>query len=215
MLTLFTYFRSSASYRVRIGLSLKRLTYATMPIHLVRGGGEQHSPEFAALNPARLVPVLMDGPNTLTQSLAILEYLEERFPELPILPADAAGRARVRSIAQAIACDIHPLNNLRVLQHLDEDVGMDADGKAEWYRHWVELGFQALEQELATSGATGKFCHGDSPTLADCCLVPQVYNARRFQVDLAPYPTILRINYECLNLPAFVSAAPESQPDAV
>lgn len=214
MLTLFTYFRSSASYRVRIGLHLKGQPYASMPIHLLRNGGEQHSAEFSTLNPARLVPVLMDGPHTLTQSLAILEYLEERFPERPLLPGDPAARARVRSIAQAIACDIHPLNNLRVLKQLESGLGASSDTKDDWYRHWVVTGFRALERELAESPATGTFCHGDTPTLADCCLVPQVYNARRFNVDLDPFPTIRRIERECLAMSAFMAAAPEAQLDA-
>ena len=215
MFTLHTYFRSSASYRVRIALELKSLAYTAVPVHLVRGGGEQHSAAFAALNPAELVPVLVDGGATLTQSLAIIEYLEELHPTPSLLPGDAESRARIRSIAQLIACEVHPLNNLRVLQWLESSAGMDKDARDRWYAHWVNQGFAALEAMLAGNPATGRFCHGDAPTLADCCLVPQVYNAQRFAVSLAPYPTIERINATCLALPAFQCAAPQAQADAV
>ncbi|MDN3922538.1 maleylacetoacetate isomerase [Roseateles violae] len=213
-MTLFTYFRSSASYRVRIALALKRLPHGAIPIHLVRNGGEQHSAEFASLNPAHLVPVLMDGPHTMSQSLAILEYLEERYPEVPLLPTETVGRARVRGLAQSIACEIHPLNNLRVLQYMERDLHIDEEARARWYRHWVALGFEAIEHELRTSPRTGAFCHGDAPTIADCCLVPQVYNARRFNVSLDSYPTIVEIVERCDALPAFRAAAPAVQADA-
>lgn len=211
MLSLYTYFRSSASYRVRIGLALKGLAYASRPVHLVRNGGEQHSPDFAALNPAQLVPVLQDGEVTVTQSLAILEYLEETHTTPALLPTSAADRAHVRAMALLIACEIHPINNLRVLQHLEHELHLDAPARNAWYAHWVNEGFAALELMLQHSA--GQFCHGDLPGMADCCLVPQVYNARRFQIALAPYPTIARIAAHCEALPAFMQAAPEAQAD--
>ena len=214
MLVLYTYFRSSAAYRVRIALELKGLPYKAVPVHLVRGGGEQHSAAFAMLNPSELVPVLVDGEATITQSLAIIEYLDEVHPAPALLPPDAAGRARVRAIAQTIACEIHPLNNLRVLQRLEATLGASAQTKSEWYAHWVTLGFTALESMLSQSAATGRYCHGDTPTLADCCLVPQIYNAERFGISLAAYPTLCRIGAACLELPAFQQASPQAQADA-
>ena len=214
MLSLHTYFRSSASYRVRIALELKALPYSSLPVHLVRGGGEQHAAAFAALNPAELVPVLRDGGVTLTQSMAIIEYLDEVHPAPPLLPGSAAERARIRALSQAIACEIHPLNNLRVLKWLQLCAGMDQQARSVWYAHWVNEGFRALESMLATSDSTGRFCHGDAPTLADCCLVPQIYNAERFAVSMEPYPTLSRIHGACLELPAFQRAAPETQADA-
>ncbi|MBS0468908.1 MAG: maleylacetoacetate isomerase [Proteobacteria bacterium] len=214
MLKLYTYFRSSASYRVRIALNLKGLAWEAVPVHLVKDGGQQHAADFAALNPNRLVPVLRDGDAALVQSMAIIEYLEECHPQPPLLPADPLGRARVRALAQTIACEIHPLNNLRVLRYLEQQLEIDAEGRSAWYRHWVETGFAALERMLADSPDTGRFCHGDLPTLADCCLVPQVFNAERFKVPLAPYPTIQRIAEHCQLLEPFRSAAPEAQPDA-
>jgi maleylacetoacetate isomerase len=213
-LQLHTYYRSSAVYRVRIALNLKQLDYTAVPVHLLRGGGEQHSAEFRALNPAQLVPVLSDGAITLTQSLAIMEYLEETRPAPPLLPADAAGRARVRALALSIACDIHPLNNLRVLRYLSSEFELEEAQREQWSRHWIATGFEALERLLAGSAQTGEYCHGNSPSLADCCLVPQVANARRVHCPLDPYPTIGRINDACQRLPAFVKAAPAAQPDA-
>jgi maleylacetoacetate isomerase len=215
MLKLYTYFRSSAAYRVRVALELKGLSYESCPIHLLRGGGEQHGSDFAALNPQELVPVLLDDGQVLTQSLPIIEYLEERYPQRALLPDGLGGRARVRSIAQAIACEIHPLNNLRVLQQLELGLGLDAAARSGWYAHWLTQGFTALERMLAKSTETGDFCHGDQPTLADCCLVPQVYNARRFEVPLVEFPTLCRIADHCMQLSAFQRAAPEQQPDAV
>ncbi|MFT3804028.1 MAG: maleylacetoacetate isomerase [Burkholderiaceae bacterium] len=214
MLKLYTYFRSSASYRVRIALNLKGLAWEAVPVHLVKGGGQQHAADFAALNPNELVPVLLDGDAALVQSMAIIEYLEECHPHRPLLPADPLGRARVRALAQTIACEIHPLDNLRVLRYLEHRFEIDDEGRNAWYRHWVETGFAALERMLADARDTGRFCHGDIPTLADCCLVPQVFNAERFQVSLAPYPTIQRIAEQCRRLETFQSAAPEAQPDA-
>lgn len=211
---LYSYWRSSAAYRVRIALGLKGLAYDTLPIHLTRGGGEQHSKAYRALNPEGLVPALVDGDDLLTQSLAIIEYLDERFPQPPLLPRGATARARVRSLALAVACEIHPLNNLRVLQYLGQHFGADEKARTKWYHHWLGLGLDALEKRLSTEGATGVFCHGAMPGLADVCLVPQLANARRYAFDLEPYPTLGRIEAACLALPAFAAAAPERQPDA-
>lgn len=212
MLKLYTYFRSSAAYRVRIALNLKGLAWEGIPVHLLRGGGEQFAPGYRALNPAGLVPTLVEEGETLTQSLAIIEYLDETHPEPPLMPADALGRARVRAIAHAIASDIHPIGNLRVIGLL-ETLGVPPEGRAQWRRHWVEQGFEAIEQLLA-SPATGRFCHGDTPTLADCCLVPQAFNARRFDIALDRWPTLRRIVDECATVAAFSRAAPGVQPDA-
>lgn len=210
---LYSYFRSSAAYRVRIALNLKGLSYEYKPVHLLKDGGQQLSPEYRRLNPNALVPSLVDGDQVLTQSLAIIEYLEELHPQPPLLPADPAGRARVRAIAQTIACDIHPLNNLRVLKYLKQ-LGIDQPGRDDWYRHWVEGGLAAFERMLADSPSTGSCCHGDTPTLADICLVPQVYNARRLKADLSAMPTVVRIADHCAALPAFEAAHPDRQPDA-
>ena len=214
MLQLYTYFRSSASYRVRIALHLKGLPFESVPVHLVRDGGQQHSAAYQRINPAALVPALVDGDHAVTQSLAILEYLEETHPSPALLPSDALGRARVRALAQTIACEIHPLNNLRVLQYLQGPLGLDEATKATWYRHWITVGFTALEEMLATSSDTGTYCHGNTPGLADCCLVPQVANSRRFATPLDAFPNIRRIEEACLALPAFQLAAPSAQPDA-
>jgi maleylacetoacetate isomerase len=209
---LYGYFRSSAAYRVRIALALKGVRVDTTIISLMKG--EQHTPEYAKINPQHLVPVLEDQGSLLHQSLAIIEYLEERHPQPPLLPEDALARARVRSLALLIACEIHPLNNPRVLNYLTGRLGVSEEQKLEWYRHWVAAGFMALETRLAGEAGTGRFCHGDMPGYADCFLVPQVANARRFNVDLAPFPTIVRIDAECRALEPFRSAAPENQPDA-
>jgi len=211
---LYSYFRSSASYRVRIALNLKGLSYEQASVHLTRGGGEQFAPAFRKLNPQSLVPVLHDGALALTQSLAIIEYLEEKHPNPALLPAAPAERARVRSLALAVACEIHPLNNLRVLNFLTGPMGLGNDARNTWYHHWIAEGLGALEARLAAERETGKFCHGDTPGLADCCLVPQLANARRFKCDVAPYPTLLAIEKNCLALEAFQRAAPERQPDA-
>lgn len=214
MLKLYTYFRSSAAYRVRIALNLKGLAYQSVPVHLLKGGGEQLQDSYRAINPGAMVPSLQDGDATLTQSLAILEYLEEVYPDIALLPPDALGRARVRALALIVACDIHPINNLRVLKYLKNTLQLSEDAKAEWYRHWVQEGLTTIEAHLARDRQTGTFCHGDSPTLADCCLIPQVFNAQRFQLDLAAYPTIERIHACCAELPAFISAHPQQQLDA-
>jgi maleylpyruvate isomerase len=182
-------------------------------VHLSRGGGEQFTPAFRGLNPQALVPVLQDGDTRLVQSLAIIEYLDEMHPHPPLLPDTPAGRARVRALAQVIACEIHPLNNLRVLRYLTGTLGVTEDAKNTWYRHWVGAGLEALEARLASDAATGHFSHGDAPGLADCCLVPQLYNARRFNCDLSAYPTLTTIEQHCQALDAFQEAAPERQPD--
>jgi maleylacetoacetate isomerase len=210
---LYTYFRSSAAYRVRIALNLKGLPYEAVPVHLVKHGGEQLKDEYRAINPSALVPSLQDEGATITQSMAIVEYLEETHPVVPLLPAAPLERARVRELAQMIACDIHPVNNLRVLRYLVRTLGISEEAKNEWYRHWINEGFAALEAQLAR-GPAGRFCHGDTPTIADCCLVPQVYNAQRFDIDLGPYPNIARINEACAGLPAFIAAHPAQQPDS-
>ena len=214
-LRLHSYWRSSAAYRVRIGLNLKGLRYQTVPVHLVRDGGQQHQPDYVAKNPQHLVPTLEHGARVIRQSLAILEYLDEAWPSPRFLPMTARDRARVRSLAQLIAADIHPLNNLRVMQYFENTWSVPQAERDEWIRHWIVEGFQAMETLLANDPATGKFCHGQSPGLADCCLVPQVYNARRFGVDMEAFPTISRIDAACLELPAFAEAQPEKQPDAV
>lgn len=213
---LYSYFRSSASYRVRIALNLKGLPFDIIPIHLQRHGGEQFSPEYRNLNPDGVVPTLIDdtGAHALTQSLSIIEYLEETHPEPPLLPRDVLDRAYVRSLALLIACEIHPLNNLRVLRYLVRQLKVGEDDKNAWYRHWCEQGLSAFETTLTKSGKSGTFCFGDTPTLADCTLVPQVANAQRMNCDLSGMPTVMRINDACLALDAFVKAAPSNQPDA-
>lgn len=213
--TLYSYWRSSAAYRVRIALNLKGMDYAIRPVHLVNDGGQQHSDSYRALNPQQLVPTLLDGERVIRQSLAIIEYLDDAYPEtLPLLPPDLRERARVRGIALAIACDVHPLGNLRVLQYLKREFDITDKQKAAWSAHWIKVGFEALEALLAQSPEVGRFCSGDEPTLADCCLVPQMYNARRFKVALGAYPTLVRIDAACNELDAFKRAAPEAQPDA-
>jgi maleylacetoacetate isomerase len=210
---LYDYFRSSAAYRVRIALNVKGLAPERAFVHLRRGA--QRDDDYLALNPQGLVPSLVtDGGDVLTQSLAIIEWLDETHPKPPLLPSDPAGRARVRSLALAIACDIHPLNNLRVLNYLTGTLGASEAQKNGWYRYWCDVGLEALETRLASQAATGSFCHGDAPTLADVCLVPQLANARRVDLDLGPYPTLLRIEATCNALPAFAAAAPSRQPDA-
>ncbi|MCY1236257.1 Maleylpyruvate isomerase [compost metagenome] len=214
MLKLYSYFRSSASFRVRIALELKGLPYEYVPVHLLKEGGQQLKPEFRAVNPDGLVPALADDGNVLQQSLAIVEYLDEVHPEPKLLPGTALDRAYVRGLAQEIACEIHPLNNLRVLKYLKHQVGVTDEVKDAWYRHWIELGFESLQANLARGGKAGRFCLGDTPTLADICLVPQVFNAQRFNVDVSRYPTIAKIYEACMEMEAFQKAEPKSQPDA-
>ncbi len=209
---LFNFFRSSASYRVRIALALKGLDCDYIPIHLAKN--EHLTPTFGEVSESTLVPVLRDGDVRLSQSLAIMEYLDETHPEPPLLPRDPVGRARVRAIAQDIACEIHPLNNLRVLRYLVHDLKVSEDDKNRWYRHWVESGLAIVEQRLAGSTSTGTHCHGDTPGLADCTLVPQIFNAQRFDCRLEHVPTVMRIFEACMKLPAFAETQPSKCPDA-
>lgn len=209
---LYSYWRSSAAYRVRIALHIKQLGFETIPVHLLQDGGQQHHTDYQLLNPAQLVPVLQDDNLSLNQSLAIIEYLEEMYPEPALLPTEAVARAQVRALALDIACDIHPLNNLRVLQYLTGPLALSEQQKLSWILHWLETGFTALEQRLTQTA--GDYCFGDQVSLADLCLVPQVYNALRFKLDLLAFPQINRIYHHCQQLAAFALAAPEQQPDA-
>lgn len=216
---LYSYFRSSAAYRVRIALNLKGMPYDIVPVHLLKHGGEQLSEVYRTLNSDGLVPTLVDddtpqGLMTLTQSLAIIEYLEEIQPAPSLLPSTPLDRAFVRSIGLSIACDIHPINNLRVLRYLVRELKVDENAKNAWYRHWCESGLASLETTLARDSRPGKFCFGDSPTLADCCLVPQIFNAQRLKCDLSAMPTLMHIYANCQERDAFVKAAPQNQPDA-
>jgi maleylacetoacetate isomerase len=208
---LYSYFRSSAAFRVRIALNLKKLDYETAAIHLRRN--DQGKPGYRGVNPQGLVPALEHDGRTLIQSLAIIEYLDETHPEPPLLPKDPADRARIRGLADIVACDIHPINNLRVLRYLTHQLGQDEAVIASWYNHWIAAGFEALEPLLAHDGRTGAFCHGDAPGLADIALVPQVVNAERYRLDLTPYPTVARIYENCMTLEPFVAAHPSKQPD--
>ena len=209
---LYTYFRSSAAFRVRIAMNLKGLAYEPAFVHLAKG--EHRAPAYGAINPQALLPALDDGGELLTQSLAIIEYLDETHPAVPLLPKDPRGRARVRSLSMLIACEIHPVNNLRVLQHLKRALGQNEEQVNAWYRHWIADGLAKFEADLARTKATGKFCHGDAPTIADCCLVPQVFNAQRYQCDTTAYPATMRVFAECMKLDAFDRAQPSKQPDA-
>jgi maleylacetoacetate isomerase len=209
---LYNYFRSSASYRVRIALALKGLDYDYIAIHLQRN--EQSKPPYSELSAAQLVPLLVDGDERLTQSMAIIEYLDETRPEPPLLPGPPAARARIRALAQDVACEIHPLNNLRVLRYLVHDMKLSDDDKNRWVRHWTESGLAAVERQLAGHPSTGRFCHGDTPTLADCALVPQIFNAKRFDCSLDHVPTVMRIFGECMKLDAFAKTQPSACPDA-
>jgi maleylpyruvate isomerase len=211
---LYSYFRSSAAYRVRIALNLKGLNYDYAPVHLLRDGGEQLKPEYRELNPDGIVPTLVDGDDVLTQSIAIIEYLEETHPEPPLLPGTALDRAFIRSVALQVACEIHPIDNLRVLKYLKHTLKVGEEAKDAWYRHWLEAGFSSLEKRLANDQRVGALCFGNTPTLADLCLVPQVFNARRFNIDMSGYPTIERIADHAGQIDAFARAAPGQQPDA-
>ena len=213
-MVLYSYWRSSASYRVRIALALKGIDAVIHPVHLVQDGGQQHKPEYLALNPQGLVPCLVHGPAVLTQSLAIIEYLEERFPSPALLPSGPLERARVRMFAQAIASDIHPLNNLRVLKYLEDESGLDGESRTRWYRHWVETGLLALESQLRAVPGKPPFCFGPAPGLADCLLLPQVYNARRFDCQMQDCERILDICRRLETDERIQRAAPENQPDA-
>jgi len=210
---LYTFFRGSSPFRLRIALNLKGLAYESIPVHL--GKNAHHRPEFGAINPQQLVPALvLDDGQVLTQSLAIMEYLEEKYPRPPLLPPDATGRARVRALALLVACEIHPLNNKRTLDYLRSGLRREEAQVMDWYRHWIADGLAKLEAMLAGTPGTAEFSHGDSPTMADCCMVPQVFNAQRYQCDTAPYPTVMRVFGECMRLDAFDRARPEKQPDA-
>jgi maleylacetoacetate isomerase len=208
---LFGFFRSSAAFRVRIALNLKGLAYEDAFIHLRRG--DQRGADFLTVNPQGLVPAIEIDGHMLTQSMAIVEYLDETHPAPPLLPPDAAGRARVRALADIVACDIHPINNLRVLRYLSRPLGHDQAAIETWYNHWIATGFAAFERLLTADGRTGDFCDGDRPGLADIALAPQVVNAERYQLDLSPYPTIVRIHTNCMKLDAFAQAHPDNQPD--
>lgn len=213
-ITLYTYWRSSAAYRVRIALNLKGLEWRAVAVNLARDGGEHRLPGYREVNPQALVPALKHGNYAISQSIAIIEFLNERYPQPELLPGDALMRSRNRALSLAIACDIHPLNNLRVLRYLKSELGQNDEAVSRWYGHWVAEGFAAIERELADSGTSGRFSFGDEPSMLDCCLVPQVYNAMRFNCELEPYPTILSINAACLELDAFQRAQPSAQPDA-
>jgi maleylacetoacetate isomerase len=213
MLKLHGYFRSSAAFRARIALNLKGVAFEQAFIHLRKN--EQRAPSYLALNPQGLVPLLEEEGMELIQSLAIIEYLDETHPQPPLLPENATDRARVRAISQIIACDIHPLDNLRVLRYLAKPLGHDEKAVEEWFNHWIRLGFEAIEPMLAGDKRSGKFCHGDNPGVADICLVPQMFNAKRYpSFDLKPYPAIVRVFENCMKLAAFERARPENQPDA-
>lgn len=215
MLTLTTYFRSTAAYRVRIALNLKGLEHELVATNLLKDGGEHKTPKFLSKNPDGLIPTLATEGRVLAQSMAILEYLEERYPQPALLPNDLLDRAYLRGLAQTIASDMHPLNNLRVQQYLVNEMGVSEDQKLQWYHHWIATGFKGLETRLAQDPRTGLCCYGDEPSLADLCLVPQVYNALRFNCPMDDYPTIQKINDHCLSIDAFAKAAPERQADAI
>lgn len=214
MLKLYSYWRSTAAYRVRIALNVKRLSYQMIPVHLVKDGGEQHKPEYLVQNPQGLVPLLDDNGKLLSQSMAICEYLEEAFDGPKLLPSEPFLRAKVRSLCQIIACDIHPLDNLRVLKYLKSELNVSDEAKDIWYKHWIYEGFKAIEQELQSYKEQGPFAFGGLLTLADVFIVAQMYNARRFKIDLIDYPRLVEVEQHCLTLDAFKDARPESQPDA-
>jgi|AntRauTorcE11897_2_1112592.scaffolds.fasta_scaffold00336_6 maleylacetoacetate isomerase len=213
---LYSYWRSSSSYRVRIALNYKEVEFETIPVHLINNGGEQNAPEYKALNPMASVPTLIDGDFTLTQSCAILEYIEEKYPRPPLLPEDPQARAFIRQIVNLISCDIHPLNNLRVLTALTNEFDLNQAQKTLWYGKWVEQGLTALEKMITGSSYYSKgspYCTGEEITFAEVCLIPEIYNARRFEIDLSSYPTLTKIEQNCLLHPAFTEAGPEQQPD--
>jgi len=211
---LYSFWRSSAAFRVRIALNLKNLNYEVIPIHLVKNGGEQISPEYSRMNPNRLVPLYSDGTHTIHQSLAIIEYLEEIHPSPSLLPKNAIDRAWVRSLAMDIAIDIHPISNLRVLRYLMKTLDIDGDAKDAWYQHWMVLGLESLEKQLSSDSRVGRFAYGDEPGLIDICLIPQIFNALSVKLDMNAYPTLMKIFNECMKLPEFVNASWEKQIDA-
>lgn len=209
---LYGYWRSSAAYRVRIAMHLKGLSFESIAVHLVKDGGQQHQDAYVELNPAHLVPTYVDEDVTLNQSLAIIDYLDEKYPAVAIYPADIVMKAKVKAMALDVACEIHPVNNLRVQQYLANNLAIEEQEKLAWSYHWMNLGFAAIEKQLETNA--GKFCFGDNVTMADICLVPQVYNANRFNLDMSAYPHIVRVVNNCNELPAFIAALPENQADA-
>jgi maleylacetoacetate isomerase len=209
---LYSYFRSSASFRVRIALALKGLDYEYIPVHIAKN--EQFKPPYSDISASKLVPMLKDGDHLLSQSLAIIEYLDETHPTPPLLPGDALARSRIRALSYDVACEIHPLNNLRVLRYLVHEMKLDDDAKNRWYRHWAETGLETVERQIAGNPATGRFCHGDTPTLADITLVPQIFNAQRLDCRLEHVPTVMRVFAECMRLDAFTKTQPSACPDA-
>ncbi len=210
---LYTFFRGSSPFRLRIALNLKGLPYEAIPVHL--GKGEHRKSEFGAINPQQLLPALvLDDGHVLNQSLAIIEYLDEVHPNPPLIPKEPKARARVRSLSLLVACEIHPLNNARTLAYLRKQMRQTEEQVNSWYRHWIADGLAKLEAQMSHTAGTGKFSHGDAPTMADCCLVPQIFNAQRFNCELAPYPTLMRVYAECMKLEAFDRAQPSKQPDA-
>jgi len=211
---LYSFWRSSAAFRVRIALNLKGLEYEVIPVHLVRQGGEQTSAEYASKNPNRLVPLYTDGTHTIHQSLAIIEYLDETQISPPLLPQAAIDRAWVRAVAMDIAVDIHPLSNLRVLRYLMKTLGISTEAKDLWYQHWISVGLKSLETQLSNDSRVGRFAFRDQPGLIDICLVPQIFNALSSKMDMRAYPTLMRIYRECMELPAFINASWERQIDA-
>lgn len=211
---LYSFWRSSAAFRVRIALNLKNLNYEVIPIHLVKNGGEQISPEYSRMNPNRLVPLYSDGTHTIHQSLAIIEYLEETHPSRSLLPKNPIDRAWVRSLAMDIAIDIHPISNLRVLRYLMKTLGIDGDAKDAWYQHWMVLGLESLETQLSSDSRVSRFAYGDQPGLIDICLIPQIFNALSVKLDMSAYPTLMKIFNECMKLPEFMNASWEKQIDA-
>jgi len=211
---LYSYWRSSAAFRVRIALNIKGVDYEVLPVHLNKNGGEQLSEAYASKNPNRLVPLFDDGKNSLNQSLAIIEYLDEIAPQPALLPSSPIDRAWVRSLAMDIAIDIHPISNLRVLRYLIKQVGASNEVKDAWYQHWIKLGLASVEKQLCNDPRLGRFAFGDQPGLIDICLVPQIFNALSTKMDMSPYPTLMKIFHECMNLPAFIDASWEKQIDA-
>lgn len=215
MMKLYTYWRSTAAYRVRVALHYKGIDFESIPVHLVKEGGQQHADSYQSINPQSLVPTLETDHGNFNQSIAIIDYLESQYPDPSLYPSSIADKAYVQSLALQVACDIHPLNNLRVLKYLQSEMTVNGDQKNQWYQHWVALGFTAIEKQLQNSKIVGEFCYQDQLTIADICLVAQVYNAVRFQCDLSSYPLITRINENCLKLDYFQKAKPENQADAV
>jgi len=214
MIKLYGYWRSTAAYRVRLALNIKQISYSQESVHLVKDGGEQNKPEYVALNPQGLVPTIVDDGVTIGQSIAILEYLEEKYPQRTLLPSETSGRALVRQLCQIIACDLHPLNNLRVLKYLSNELKVADEAKTKWYYHWLDLGFKAFDDLLSKHNSDESYCVAGELSMADVCLIPQIYNANRFGFSMDAYPRLKKINQNCLKLTRFQDAMPENQPDA-